>query len=47
MTSYTLSKSALWAATQTLAQACAPRIRVNAIGPGPTFPNCCATATRA
>lgn len=37
--SYTLSKSALWAATQTLAQALAPRIRVNAIGPGPTFAN--------
>jgi NAD(P)-dependent dehydrogenase (short-subunit alcohol dehydrogenase family) len=34
--SYTLSKSALWTATQTLAQALAPRIRVNAIGPGPT-----------
>ncbi len=37
--SYTLSKSALWTATQTLAQALAPRIRVNAIGPGPTYPN--------
>lgn len=35
--SYTLSKSALWAATQTMAQALAPRIRVNAIGPGPTL----------
>lgn len=35
--SYTLSKSALWTATQTLAQAYAPRIRVNAIGPGPSF----------
>jgi NAD(P)-dependent dehydrogenase (short-subunit alcohol dehydrogenase family) len=35
--SYTLSKAALWAATQTLAQALAPRIRVNAIGPGPTL----------
>jgi NAD(P)-dependent dehydrogenase (short-subunit alcohol dehydrogenase family) len=34
--SYTLSKSALWTATQTLAQAFAPRLRVNAIGPGPT-----------
>jgi NAD(P)-dependent dehydrogenase (short-subunit alcohol dehydrogenase family) len=34
--SYTLAKSALWTATQTLAQALAPRIRVNAIGPGPT-----------
>ena len=37
--SYTLSKSALWTATQTLAQALAPRIRVNAIGPGPTLAN--------
>ena len=34
---YTLSKSALWSATQTLAQALAPNIRVNAIGPGPTL----------
>jgi len=39
MPSYTLSKAALWAATQTLAQRLAPRIRVNGIGPGPTFPN--------
>ncbi|APH71802.1 SDR family oxidoreductase [Aquibium oceanicum] len=37
--SYTLSKSALWTATQTMAQAYAPRIRVNAIGPGPTLRN--------
>lgn len=37
--SYTLSKSALWTATQTMAQALAPRIRVNAIGPGPTLAN--------
>jgi NAD(P)-dependent dehydrogenase (short-subunit alcohol dehydrogenase family) len=36
---YTLSKSALWAATRTMAQAFAPRIRVNAIGPGPVLPN--------
>lgn len=34
---YTLSKAALWQATQTLAQALAPRIRVNGIGPGPTL----------
>jgi NAD(P)-dependent dehydrogenase (short-subunit alcohol dehydrogenase family) len=37
--SYTLSKAAQWTATQTMAQAFAPRVRVNAIGPGPTLPN--------
>ncbi len=37
--SYTLSKSALWAATKTMAQALAPRIRVNAVAPGPTLGN--------
>ncbi len=37
--SYTLTKAALLTATQTLAQALAPRIRVNAVGPGPTLPN--------
>ncbi|MCA3583585.1 MAG: SDR family oxidoreductase [Methylocystis sp.] len=37
--SYTLSKAALWAATRTMAQALAPRIRVNAVGPGPTLGN--------
>ena len=37
--SYTLSKAALWMATQTQAQALAPAIRVNALGPGPTLPN--------
>ncbi len=42
--SYTLSKAALWTATQTLAQALAPRIRVNAIGPGPTLPSVHQTA---
>jgi NAD(P)-dependent dehydrogenase (short-subunit alcohol dehydrogenase family) len=37
--SYALSKSALWSATVTMAQALAPRIRVNAIGPGPSLAN--------
>lgn len=36
-TTYTLSKSALWALTQTLALSLSPNIRVNAIGPGPTI----------
>lgn len=36
---YSLTKAALWHATQTMAQALAPRIRVNAIGPGPTLPS--------
>ncbi|MEM6895994.1 MAG: SDR family oxidoreductase [Pseudomonadota bacterium] len=35
--SYTLAKMGLWAFTQTAAQALAPGIRVNAIGPGPTL----------
>jgi NAD(P)-dependent dehydrogenase (short-subunit alcohol dehydrogenase family) len=35
--SYSVSKSALWQATRMLAQALAPRIRVNAIAPGPTL----------
>ncbi len=33
---YTLAKAGLWTLTQTAAQALAPRVRVNAIGPGPT-----------
>jgi NAD(P)-dependent dehydrogenase (short-subunit alcohol dehydrogenase family) len=37
--SYTTSKSGLWTATRTLAQALAPKIRVNAIGPGPALPS--------
>jgi NAD(P)-dependent dehydrogenase (short-subunit alcohol dehydrogenase family) len=38
--SYSLTKSALWAATRTLAQAFAPlNIRVNGVGPGPVLPN--------
>lgn len=36
-TSYTLSKAGLWTLTQTAAQALAPRVRVNAIAPGPTL----------
>jgi NAD(P)-dependent dehydrogenase (short-subunit alcohol dehydrogenase family) len=35
--SYSASKAGLWAVTQTLAQALAPRIRVNGIGPGPVL----------
>src|SRR2546421_9913343 len=35
--SYTLAKSALHAATQMLAQALAPNVRVNAVAPGPTM----------
>lgn len=37
--SYTASKAGLWTLTQTLAQALAPRVRVNGIGPGPTLSN--------
>lgn len=37
--SYGASKSGLWSVTRTLAQALAPRIRVNAIGPGPVLAN--------
>ncbi|HZH51988.1 MAG TPA: SDR family oxidoreductase [Microvirga sp.] len=37
--SYTLTKAALFSATRTMSQALAPRIRVNAVGPGPTLAN--------
>lgn len=37
--SYTVSKAGLWALTQSMALALAPRIRVNAIGPGPALPS--------
>lgn len=37
--SYTLTKSALWTATRTMAQSFAPRVRVNGVGPGPTLAN--------
>ena len=35
--SYTVSKAALWALTQSMALALAPRLRVNAVGPGPAM----------
>lgn len=34
---YTIAKMGLWGFTQTAAQGLAPRVRVNAIGPGPTL----------
>jgi NAD(P)-dependent dehydrogenase (short-subunit alcohol dehydrogenase family) len=37
--SYTVTKAGLWALTQTMALALAPRIRVNGIGPGPAAPS--------
>jgi len=37
--SYTASKTGLWTLTRTMAQALAPRIRVNGVGPGPTLAN--------
>jgi NAD(P)-dependent dehydrogenase (short-subunit alcohol dehydrogenase family) len=44
--SYTVSKAGLWALTQTMALALAPRIRVNAIGPGPALPSSRQTAAQ-
>ncbi len=35
--SYTIAKMGLWALTRTAAQALAPSVRVNGIGPGPTL----------
>lgn len=35
--SYAVAKSALWSATRMLAQGLAPRVRVNAVAPGPTL----------
>ncbi len=43
--SYTIAKMALWALTQTTAQALAPDIRVNAVGPGPTVKGARQSAT--
>lgn len=37
--SYTVTKTALWSLTRTLALDLAPRIRVCGVGPGPTLPN--------
>jgi NAD(P)-dependent dehydrogenase (short-subunit alcohol dehydrogenase family) len=38
-TSYSVSKAGLWVLTRHLALALAPRVRVNAIAPGPTLPH--------
>jgi NAD(P)-dependent dehydrogenase (short-subunit alcohol dehydrogenase family) len=45
-TSYTASKVALWGLTRHLAVALAPRVRVNAIGPGPSLAHAGADAAR-
>lgn len=37
--SYALSRNGLWWTTRTMAQALAPRLRVNGVGPGPTLPS--------
>ena len=39
-----MAKAGLWALTQSMALALAPRIRVNGIGPGPALPNTAADA---
>lgn len=44
--SYQISKSGLFAATETLAQALAPRVRVNGIAPGPVLPSAHQSAER-
>jgi NAD(P)-dependent dehydrogenase (short-subunit alcohol dehydrogenase family) len=44
--SYQITKSALYVATETLALALAPRIRVNGIAPGPVLPSARQTAER-
>ncbi len=44
--SYQLSKSALLVATETMAKALAPRIRVNGIAPGPVLPSIHTTAEK-
>ena len=43
-TSYTVSKAGLWVLTQHLARALAPRVRVNAIAPGPVLPHAAMSA---
>jgi NAD(P)-dependent dehydrogenase (short-subunit alcohol dehydrogenase family) len=37
--SYSVAKAGLWALTQSMALALAPRIRVNGVGPGPALPS--------
>ncbi len=44
--SYTVSKTALWTLTRTMAMALAPAIRVNAVGPGATLPSARQTAAQ-